>query len=164
MDDFEAFYRANVRLVYALMVPRATDIGHAEDLTQDTFLSAWRHFGELSGLEARARRAWLVRTARNLSIDAWRRRKVEADAQADLAPKAGNGGLQDLRLDVASALEGLEDGDRELVVMRYLEEMNSREIGEALGMPEGTVRRRLARCRKRLAQDLSQYAADGAEQ
>ena len=68
------------------------------------------------------------------------------------------------RLDVARALEGLEDGDQELVVMRYLEEMNSREIGEALGMPEGTVRRRLVRCRELLADRLSQYAGDGAEQ
>jgi DNA-directed RNA polymerase specialized sigma24 family protein len=47
--------------------------------------------------------------------------------------------------------------------MRYLEEMNSREIGEVLDMPEGTVRRRLSRCRELLAQSLSDYAGAGAE-
>jgi DNA-directed RNA polymerase specialized sigma24 family protein len=42
--------------------------------------------------------------------------------------------------------------------------MNSREIGEALGMPEGTVRRRLSRCRAALAHHLSAWAPDGGAQ
>ena len=52
MDEFEDFYRANVRLVHALMLSRTGDRSQAEDLTQDTFLRAWRSFGDLVGLEA----------------------------------------------------------------------------------------------------------------
>jgi RNA polymerase sigma-70 factor (ECF subfamily) len=161
MDTFEAFYRDNVRLVHALMRSRTRDIEQAEDLTQDTFLRAWRSFAEITGLEPPAQRAWLLRTARNLSIDVWRRRNLEATASAALAPRDGDRDLPDLRLDVAHALNALEDGDRELVVLRYLEEMNSREIGVVLGIPEGTVRRRLARCRDLLSEHLSQWADDG---
>jgi RNA polymerase sigma-70 factor (ECF subfamily) len=164
MDDFEMFYRNNVRLVYALVLSHTGDAEQAEDLTQDTFLRAWRSSHDLAGLAAPAQRAWLIRTARNLSIDSWRRRHLEATASPALAHSARDQGMSDLRLDVARALSVLEDGDRETVIMRYLEEMNSREIGETLGMPEGTVRRRLARCRQLLAQHLSQWARDGGQQ
>ena len=131
----------------------------AEDLTQETFLRAWQHYSHVSQLPPPARRAWLVRTVRNLATDAWRRQTLdEAAPSASPAPEEP----AELRLDVAQALAQLPPEDRDLVVMRYLEEMNSREIGEALGVPEGTVRRRLAECRERLAQHLSQWAPEGA--
>ena len=164
MDDFETFYRKNVRLVHRLMLSRTGDIGQAEDLTQDTFLRAWRHFGILGDLEAPAQRAWLIRTARNLSVDAWRRRSLDDGAPAALVPPVDDAALSELRLDVGQALAELDESDRELMIMRYLQEMNSREIGEALEMPEGTVRRRLARCRELLAQHLSQWAGNGGGQ
>ena len=162
MDSFESFYRRNVRLVAALARSRSAQTEQAEDLTQETFLRAWRHYRDLEGLEAPAQRAWLVRTARNLATDAWRRRALEAEAMPPAAESGSRQAETDLRLDVAQALAQLDEHDRELVVMRYLEEMNSREIGEALGVPEGTVRRRLSECRDRLAQHLTQWAPQGA--
>ena len=160
MSEFESFYRVHLRLVRAVAVAHTADRDQAEDMTQETFLRAWRSFPHVSDLEPRAQRAWLCRTARNLAIDAWRRKRL------DSAPAGASSGgeLSDLRLDVARALAELDEGDRELVVMRYLEEMNSREIGEALGLPEGTVRRRLVRCRELLAGHLSQWAPDGGAQ
>jgi RNA polymerase sigma-70 factor (ECF subfamily) len=160
VSEFESFYRQHLRLVHAVALARTADRDGAEDMTQETFLRAWRSFPHLSGLEPRAQRAWLCRTARNLAIDAWRRKRLDS-----APPAPGSGGEpSDLRLDVARALAELNEGDRELVVMRYLEEMNSREIGEALGLPEGTVRRRLVRCRELLAGHLSQWAPDGGVQ
>lgn len=165
MEPFEALYRENVRLVYGLMSARTGDAGLAEDLTQDTFLRAWRHFAEVGTLPAPAQRAWLVRTARNLAIDAWRRQHLATQAeQADpQATAAEDRGLASLRLDVAAALAKLDPSDRELVVLRYVEELNSREIGEVLDLPEGTVRRRLARCRELLSHLLAQWAREGDE-
>ena len=165
MVEFETFYRKHVRLVYGLARARAGGPEQAEDLTQETFLRAWRSFGGLSGMEPAAQRAWLMRTVRNLSIDAWRRREVEVVGSTMVAGSAWEGAQQEseLHLDVVAALGELEEGDRELVVMRYVEEMNSREIGEALGRPEGTVRRRLARCRELLARRLAQWGPEEAE-
>jgi RNA polymerase sigma-70 factor (ECF subfamily) len=164
MGEFEAFYRSNVRMVYALMLARTTNVAAAEDLTQETFLRAWRRFHELSGFESGAQRAWLARTARNLLVDEWRRESVRAREREESVAHPPEQATSDLRMDLAQALASLEDGDREMVIMRYLEEMNSREIGEGLGMPEGTVRRRLARCRSLLAEKLRQWAPGGGEQ
>jgi len=157
MSDFEAFYRANVRLIYALA--RARNAAEAEDLTQETFLRAWQHFGRLSRAEPPAQRAWLVRTLRNLATDVWRRQRADAVWREPLPEPESD--RADLRADLQHALKTLDGHDREIVTMRYLEEMNSREIGEALGLPEGTVRRRLAECRGVLAQHLSQWAPKG---
>lgn len=164
MEDFEIFYRGNVGLVYGLMLARTRNASQAEDLTQETFLRAWRSFHDVATLGAEAQRAWLVRTARNVSIDVWRRQDLEARMSPEPRDVSGEEGAWDLRLDVMQALGELDECDRELVVMRYVEEMNSREIGEALGMPEGTVRRRLSRCREALAQHLSAWAPDGGVQ
>jgi RNA polymerase sigma-70 factor (ECF subfamily) len=162
MSDFEAFYREHVRLVYAVAYSRAHEASQAEDVTQETFLRAWRSFGQLAGFPPPAQRAWLMRTTRNLATDVWRRQSLEADALAREAQAAGaNADGAELRMDLARALADLDPEDRELVTMRYLEEMNSREIGEVLGLPEGTVRRRLAECREALAQRLAQWAPQG---
>jgi len=160
MSDFEAFYRANVRLVHGLAASRAGDAAQAEDLTQDTFLRAWQHFALLSGLRPLQQKAWLIRTLRNMATDEWRRQHLVSAAggqSREPDPSGDAGDAVDLMLDVASALHGLDEGSREIVVMRYLEEMNSREISEALGMPEATVRTRLVRCRKLLAARLAQW-------
>lgn len=151
-------------MVYALMLARTMNVAVAEDLTQETFLRAWGRFHELTGFETGAQRAWLVRTARNLLVDEWRRNRLREGYQGDSPVGLPDPAASDLRMDLAQALASLEDGDREMVIMRYLEEMNSREIGEVLGMPEGTVRRRLARCRSLLAERLRQWAPDGGEQ
>ncbi len=73
MDDFEVFYRRNLRLVYAMALARGVPQTEAEDVTQETFLRAWRHFGLLSEMQPLAQRAWLVQAMRNLATDFWRR-------------------------------------------------------------------------------------------
>ena len=160
MQDFERFYREHVRLVMAMARARVIDAEQAEDLTQETFLRAWRHAADFVGMDAAACRAWLIRTVCNLATDAWRHRSVEAAAM-EPAPAEPTQGRTELRLDVEHALAQLTPEDRELVTLRYLEEMNSREIAELLGRPEGTVRRRLSDCRARLAGGLAQWAPEG---
>jgi RNA polymerase sigma factor (sigma-70 family) len=68
-----------------------------------------------------------------------------------------------LRLEVMRALAELSPSDRELVVLRYFCEMNSREIGEILRTPESTIRRRLSLCREALAERLAAWRMAGEE-
>lgn len=179
MDDLEAFYRRHVRLVYAMALAQDPDPTQAEDLTQETFLRAWRHTERLAAMDPPAQRAWLIRTVRHLAIDAWRReRAFPHEALAPSCPSLPPADRAALRLDLARALEALEaeearfgreadsaggraPGDRQIVLLRYVMEMNSREIGELLRMPEGTVRHRLMRCRSHLAEQLSAWAPEG---
>ena len=165
MNDLEAFYRGHMRLVYTMALAQDPDPTRAEDLTQETFLRAWRHFERLSGLDPPAQRAWLVRTLRHLAIDLWRRERAFPQEALELPaaplPPADRAAL---RLDVARALDALEETDRQIVLLRYLMEMNSREIGKLLNMPEGTVRHRLMRCRSHLAERLAPWAPGGGRE
>ncbi|HZT40746.1 MAG TPA: RNA polymerase sigma factor [Chthonomonadaceae bacterium] len=155
MNAFDDFYRGHIRLVYAMALARGAGPSLAEDLAQETFLRAWRHFGLLAGMDPPAQRAWLIRVVRNLAHDAWRREPMTVDTEGEPdRPALESGERAALRLDVARALACLEEPDRELVVLRYFLELNSREIGEILGMPEGTVRRRLVDCRRQLRERL----------
>jgi len=163
MSDFESFYRDHVQLVYALALSRSGDAWQAEDLTQETFLRAWQHFGALVEADPTARRAWLARTLRNLVIDTWRHRSlVSLEPLGDAEPAPAPDERAELRIDLTHALAGLDDTSREIVMLRYLEDLNSREIGEIMGLPEGTVRRRLAESRRVLADRLPQWAPEGA--
>jgi len=155
MNAFDAFYREHIRLVYAMALARGVGPSLAEDLAQETFLRAWRHFGLLATLEPPARRAWLIRVLRNLAYDVRQREVLPIDIEAEPDRAALDSGERAaLRLDVARALSCLEEPDREIVVLRYFLELNSREIGEILALPEGSVRRRLMACRRQLRQRL----------
>jgi len=105
---------------------------------------------------APAQRVWLARALRNLAIDHWRRERSEREAELEAnTPALEMPERIALRLDVARALVVLEEIDRQIVVLRYCLGMTSREIGELLRMPEGTVRFRLMQCRRTLAERLA---------
>jgi len=163
MADFETFYRSHARLVYALALSRTGDRAAAEDMTQEAFVRAWQSFGLIARLDAAAQRAWLLRTARNLAVDAWRRREVWRSSPLPIDPP-GAAEEPELRLDVWQALSELDQDQRDLVIMRYLLDLNSTEIGRVLDLPPGTVRRRLSDARQLLAGRLTQWATGGVRE
>lgn len=160
---FDAFYRRYVRLVYAAALASCANPQAAEDLTQETLLRAWRHFSAIQERDRAARIGWLLQTLRHLTTDTRRREKPER--YAAISERDEDNATQDAdrddpllrRIEVARALTALSPVDREIVVLRYFGEYNSREIGEALNLPEGTVRRRLAECRRALSQELAHW-------
>jgi RNA polymerase sigma-70 factor (ECF subfamily) len=122
------------------------DRQRAEDLVQETMLRAWRH-PEALDPERGSVRSWLFTTARNLAIDAWRRRSArvgevitdqlpeppQAIDEADRAVEAWT---------VAEALAQLTAPHREVLVECFYQ---GRSVGEAatrLGVPPGTVKSR----------------------
>lgn len=125
----------------------------AMELTQDTMIKAldalgdWRPEATFS--------TWLFRIANNAGIDRLRRRKVvkyvPIEDHMDLAdPAAGpEEALQSAQrarvLD--AALQRLQDDQRQVLLLREIEEMSYAEIGEVLGLREGTVKSRIARAR-----------------
>lgn len=59
--------------------------------------------------------------------------------------------------EIDAALDRLKPAQREVIVLRYFCNLNSREIGEVLAMPEATVRSQLAKARRQLARDLADW-------
>jgi len=115
----------------------------AEDLVQDTFVRAMGHLDLLGTLKPYQQRAWLYRTLKNLYLDGLSARQREQELVDQLAREARSSpSLEDLVLS-SDPLALIPERFREVVVQRYMLGMNSREIGEALGIPAATVRSRL---------------------
>jgi RNA polymerase sigma-70 factor (ECF subfamily) len=139
----------------------------AEDLAAETFLRAWRARRSFVGDEPAAL-GWLLKIARRLAIDAYRRRQARPQAQpdADLAAVPAS----DLPLDEAaqageqqailtSLLRSLPPERREMLALRYLLGWRVKQIAAYLEIPENTVsagiRRALERLRTRWPQEES---------
>jgi len=153
------------RRIYNLAYRFTTSHGGAEDLTQEVFIRVYRSLdqydpalGDLSN--------WLMRLARNLIIDDYRKRqRTPTDSSDDLAdheyhlPAASDSPhrsfeRQERRLQVLAAIDRLSPDLRECVVLRDIEELTYQEIVDLLRIPEGTVKSRINRGRIELAKVL----------
>jgi RNA polymerase sigma-70 factor, ECF subfamily len=167
-DDAAAFTRIfeqHRHAVHGYFLGRVADPELARDLVQETFLRAWRRLPEIAPLSADRQRAWIFTVARNLAIDSYRAGAARHAAEAALRHEATTGqttvagphaqaelGERLARLDAAIRL--LPEDQRVILSMATAGGLTSREIGEALGEPAGTVRYRLSLARKQLAAAL----------
>jgi RNA polymerase sigma-70 factor (ECF subfamily) len=132
----------------------------AEDLVQDTFVRAMGHLDLLDALKPYQRRAWLYRTLKNLYLDGLSASERQGELIEQLAREpTSSPSLEDLVLS-PDPFALIPERYREVVIQRYMLGMNSREIGEALGIPAATVRSRLylaiQEARSRLQQETDQ--------
>jgi RNA polymerase sigma-70 factor (ECF subfamily) len=129
----------------------------AEDMVQEATLRAWRSFGSFRGSDGRG---WLLAIVRNTCFTWLRknRRQERADEFDENVHSTEPDAPEPERLLVGSldtrrvrdAVEGLPVEFREAIVLRELEGLSYKEIGDIAGVPIGTVMSRLARARKRL--------------
>lgn len=160
--EFEAAVREHARHVYRVAQAVLRNHHDAEDAVQETFLRFLRH--QRNGAGIRNPRAWLARTAWRVALD--RRRQTVAVSLEEAA-----GVIDTLRAAGASAEEmaahvqilalverliaSLPRELRDPLTLSTVEEMTSAEIGEVLGIPEGSVRERISRARTVLSEKLA---------
>ena len=141
----------------------------AEDVVQDSYLRAIRHFGAFRGGDGRA---WLLTIVRNGCYDRLRLNGASRRS-TDFDEAVHSGGQQSLNPETAlllaerselvrKSLEELPPEYREVLVLRELEQLSYREIADIAGIPMGTVMSRLNRGRQRLQQTLFDYGERGA--
>ena len=167
-DDFSALYRAHLRDVYSYAYYRVGNHHDAEDLTEQTFLQAYRHFERAQReSEGRPLRPWLIRIAHNLAANYYRdrsRRPQTAIEDADmLATAHTTEGLVQDRDDLKRILEcvqQLPDDRREALIMRFALGMDNREIARALGRTDGATKVLLHRAIRQL-EELVKTAENG---
>ena len=127
---------------------RGTDRDMVEDLVQITFLSAFQAAGRFRGDNVRA---WLYGIAANQVRDYARRevrRKRALVAVADIVPRASDPGSPSLVAHLPTAIEALPHDLRAALVLIDLEGERGRDAALALGVPEGTLWRRVHLARK----------------
>jgi RNA polymerase sigma-70 factor (ECF subfamily) len=168
---WEELVRSHSGLVYSSCYRFTGRSEEARDLTQEVFLRVFRSLHTYNPT-AGAFRTWLVRLTRNLLIDNYRKTKKDQvlDALDDEAYHLEQTTGVASRAD--SLLRGREAGEmlqkalsklspelREAVILRDLQDLEYREIGEALDIPEGTVKSRINRGRRELARRLRAMGA-----
>ena len=160
--DFTDLYRAHLRDVYSYSYYRVGDHHDAEDLTEQTFLQAYRHFERAQRESAgRPLRPWLIRIAHNLAAnyyrDRSRRPQTHLEDAAILSAPHETADLVEGRQELQEVLEGvaeLPDDRREALIMRFALGMDNREIARALDRTEGATKVLIHRAIKQLEEGL----------
>jgi RNA polymerase sigma-70 factor, ECF subfamily len=139
-------HRVCLRLAYRY----ASNPSEAEDIAQDALLRAWRRRSTLR--ESDRRNQWLATIVRN---EAFRQHaRIRPDPVSTIETSEGAEDEQVVatveRADLHAALKRLSEKDRELLQLRYDEDLTQAAIARRLGIPEGTVKVRLHRARDKL--------------
>lgn len=149
-----AAYRLHGGEVYRFLLRGLGDPAAAEDVTQETFLKAWRNADRFDP-DLGSLRVWLFGIARNAMIDHARARDVRpwqdraSLREPGLLPEVvdvGDPDVADRVLDgwvVEEALRRLGDHHREALVQTHLRERPYDEVATELGIPVGTLRSRV---------------------
>jgi RNA polymerase sigma-70 factor, ECF subfamily len=162
---WEDLVRQHARRVYALCYRFTGSAPESQDLTQEVFLRVFRTLKTFRAAEG-SFTTWLTRVSRNLLIDHYRRTRQERvtepieeqipalkETDASARPDAAVSGREASEI-LQAALQRLSPELREAVILRDLQEMDYREIAQALGVPDGTVKSRISRGRAELARLL----------
>jgi RNA polymerase sigma-70 factor (ECF subfamily) len=162
---FTGIFDQHRHAVHAYFLGRVADPELARDLVQETFLRTWRRLPEIAPLAADSQRAWIFTVARNLAIDSYRAGAARRAAEASLRQQAATmettepgphrrAESRERLAQIDAAIRELPDEQRVILSMATAGGLTSRQIGEALGEPPGTVRYRLSQARKQLAATL----------
>lgn len=148
---FEALYRRYRDRVHRLAWRFTGNPQDALDVVQETFLYLLK---KLPGLRLTASMTtFLYPVVKHLSLNLRRRRGcIEADEEI-LTAIPDPSGQPTPRAELAAALAGLSQEQREVVLMRFVDDMSLDEIAEALEVPTGTVKSRLHRALDTLRHD-----------
>ncbi len=157
--------------VYSFVQQFVGDAQEAEDITQDTFVKAWKSALQYR-VEASKFKTWLLRIARNTAVDFLRKRKaiplsyfdtndgqnVLAETVEDTLELADElfAKTEDVTF-VAKMLQTLPPDGREVLVLHYTNGLTFLEIGEMLGEPLNTVKSRHYRAVRQLRKSLAMH-------
>jgi RNA polymerase sigma-70 factor (ECF subfamily) len=157
-DAFDEIVRRHMRAAYAVALSVVLEPADAEDVVQDAFISALER---LDSCQPDRFAAWLMRIVRNRAISHHRRRRVRQSEPLEWASGVTSGDDPRADLDRArlrerliEAMEPLPARQREVLLLHDLEGWRHREIGDALGMKEGTVRYTLFQARRAVRERL----------
>ena len=160
-DAFEQLVAAYRNQVFRLALRMCGNEADADEVAQEAFLSAWKGLPNFRG-ESRFS-TWLYQLTTHAAIDLMRREKRQAAAEdidgitaADDGPSLQQQAERaETRREVRSALMQLPEEYRQVLVLRFMQELSYEEIGQTLKLPAGTVKSRLNRAKAQLKDILS---------
>lgn len=163
-DGKSALYERFAGTILAYLCQQVANRQDAEDILLEVFLAAHQNM-LLARLPAERQLTWLRRVARNKVVDHYRHialftmqplEQAEEHEDERLTPEQ-QAEAQENYTYLSQALEQLPFDQRELVRLRYVQELPFAQIAELMGKSEGTVRKMLSRTLRRLRTLYEQY-------
>lgn len=158
-DEFSSLAQLHMPVIFRFLLASLRDQDLAQTLTQECFMKAYRNRSTFRGESSV--RTWLMRIAINLQKDYWRNRRlrfwretqanaVDVDLACDYLPSAERSPEAQLvaREQVTRvwrAVEALSMRERSVFLLRFVEELELKEIGDCTGLKVGAVKVYLAR-------------------
>lgn len=162
-EEFLKVYEAQNDAIFRYCYFRVYSREKARDLTQEAFIKAWAYIKE--GKEVENLKAFIYRVANNLIIDDVRKKKetsLDALAENGFDPSIGTTASEEQRIDgiiLIETLQHLDEEYRDVVYMRYIENLQPREIAEILNESVNAISVRIHRGLKKLKKILNDRSA-----
>lgn len=169
-QEFEGLVSSHRAQIFRFLLASTRDVDLAETLTQDCFLKAHRNWSSFRGESSAL--TWLMRIAINLQKDHWRNRRmqfwrhtrtnaVDLEDASDWLPSGERTVEQRMlaREQVAQvwrSVENLSERQRTVFLLRFVDELELKEIAAATGMGEGTVKAHLSRALARVRKEFGE--------
>jgi RNA polymerase sigma factor (sigma-70 family) len=164
---FEAFIDHYYGPLSGYLERMLQDSGKAEDVVQETFIKLIRQIRENPAPENT--RAWLYKVASNLCRDYWRSASYRSERTAlpevperlDKRPSVAEiYERRETRKEIIQSLNQLTETQREIVILRFYQDLKLIEIAEVLNLPLGTVKSRLFHALKQLKKQLTEKESE----
>lgn len=158
MDAMEKLYNATKSDVYGFALSILRNPQSAQDVMQDTYLQIYN-----SGSQYRAQgkpMAWILTIVRNLSLMKLRDRSgshLQIEEQWELSDSGDTAGQVSDRLLLQSAMEILNDEERQIIILHSVSGMKHREIADLLDIPLSTILSKYSRALAKLKKRLEGY-------
>ncbi len=156
---FKKIYDNNVESIYRFVFLKVSKKEIAEDITSETFKKGWEAFK--NDPDMKNPRAYLYKIARNGVIDHYRTKKQHLSPD-DLQLEDDDKNIQEIASQnqqikkIKEAMKNLKDNYQDIIIYRYLEELEISEIAQILDKSEGAVRVTIHRATEALKEELEQ--------
>jgi RNA polymerase sigma-70 factor, ECF subfamily len=155
-DGFDEFYAATFGRLVGQLYLITGSVHEAEDVVQEAMARAAARWRKLRGYNVPEN--WVRRVAMNLAVDGLRRTRFRARALLRLGPPDEVPAITEDGLALMAALRALPIQHRQVLVLHHLVDLPVEEVARQLAIPIGTVKTRLARGRRALANELDSAA------
>jgi RNA polymerase sigma-70 factor (sigma-E family) len=158
--EFDAFYAGSSGRVLGQLYAMTGNRSEAEDAVAEAYARAWQRWSTVRDCDSPE--AWVRRVASRIAVSTWRKtvNRIRAHHRDTLTQETAGLGTDHVAL--VAALRKISADQRRVIVLHHLVGLSVEEISAEVGAPAGTVKARLARGRRAMAEHLTDTSEMGA--
>jgi len=162
LRQYAQFVREHETAIFTYVLRMVSSREDAEDITQEALLQAYRTWNQVDPEMAGGYVKWCYRIAHNLAIDSLRKKKPRAADDEEMERTADHRAMRPEDVyehrvqanEISECIQALDEKYREVLILRYQEELSYEKIAEILELPVSTIETRIFRAKKMLREKL----------